>query len=212
MMFAQIIGTSYRHVFVPPRTQLYTESFAYPNATDLVADAPTSWAYTNVGVAFEVKGNLAFAWKVGPPEAGNAPPGFAKWIGAGTFAINQYSAVTLQTPGGVAIGPAVRISGTSGYGLGCQSSGCKIVKVVNGSATEVTQFGSHTSLVSGDVVELDATGTTPTILRVYVNGALDATYTDSSSTLSAGLAGIYNHYSSSNSGDTSFSNITGGNL
>jgi hypothetical protein len=191
------------------KTQLFTESFAYTTNTDLVADAPTNWAYTVSGTAFEVIGNTIYAWQAG--VGGNTgQPGFAKWIGAGTFNANQYVTATFPSITNVEMGPVVRISGTSGYVADCYSGGCRITKDVSGAVTNLTSFGA--AIANGSAIELDASGASSTVLTLLVNGTSYQTVTDSSSPLTTGTVGIANVYLSSNAGDTNISNVKGGNL
>lgn len=194
------------------KAQVYTESFAYTTGTDLVTDAPAKWKYNTSGMGFQVKNNALYSW-IASPDGSSTYPGVARYIGVGTINVNQYATATYNTVGSVNLGPAVRISGKSWYDAYCQAtnSTCGIDKFVNGVATPNIATCSKTAH-AGDIVEIDASGSNPTVLTLYYNGAVCTTYTDSSSPLTSGTTGISNSYGSSNSGDTSLGNVIGGNL
>ena len=100
-----------------------------------------------------------------------------------SFNANHYSELKITTANDG--GPAVR----------CSASGCYYFSGTSGTNTcsvwryktsgNWVQIGSSFSLTfSGtDVIRLAATGSSPTTLKVYLNGTLKATLTDSSSPL-----------------------------
>jgi len=85
-------------------------------------------------------------------------------------------------------GPAVRCS-SSGFYYCTPVSGGTIYRYKTGG-NWVTLGTSKFTAANGDVLRLQATGTSTTTLKVYVNGTLVATVTDSSSPLTSGAAGL----------------------
>lgn len=118
----------------------------------------------------------------------NVSGGFslARWS-ADVFPNDQKAQVDYVPAAGSngAIGPAVRIStagATSCYGLYTDTSNLRFFRLDAGSYSE---FATTTPLVFGDVMRIEAEGST---IRVYVNGVLWTSTTDS--TYSAGSGGI----------------------
>lgn len=94
--------------------------------------------------------------------------------------------------GGTDGGPAVRCTaGGNGYYLGGTSGANAVWKVTGASSW--TQIGSalNFTFTTSDVIQLEATGSTTTTLKVYKNGSLQGTVTDSSSPLTSGSIGFY---------------------
>lgn len=108
----------------------------------------------------------------------------ARWSGD-SFTSDQYARVTAVAPFGYSVGPAVRAQSgvASWYGAYSYAGDEYFYKVIGGVYTEF--LVSADDPASGVVVELQAEGST---LRVYYNGALKFTQTDSS--LSGGAAGL----------------------
>jgi hypothetical protein len=106
---------------------------------------------------------------------------------ADAFAANQWSECKITTANDG--GPAVRCSSSGCYYWTTYSDG-EIWRYKTGGAW--TKIGeANTTVTSSDVIRLEATGTTTTTLKLYKNGALVATVTDSSSPLTSGSAGLY---------------------
>jgi hypothetical protein len=187
------------------KTQIFTDSFPYAGG-DLVANAGGNWTYTLGTSVFYVDSPNASIYNL------NAGTGIAEWTGTGygTASANQYTTGTYLYVGAAETGIAVRVSGSSAYFADCKDLGCKIVKIVSGTPTELTTYGS--TLSNGAVVEFDVTGTAPAVLTVYVNGASYSSYTDSSSPLTTGSWGVVSYYGGSSPGGTELSNVKGGNL
>jgi hypothetical protein len=179
----------------------FSDSFSY-SAGDLVAVSGGNWTYATGG-NFQV-GMVAAHTVSG--NAGAVHPNLAYWSGAGGPApANQSTAMTFTAvaPSPQQLGPAVRVSGTSGYFADIYASGYRIVKVVSGTETYLTSFtGSPTA---GDVFNLTASGTASTVLTLYRNGSPVATDTDSASPITTGTWGIWAYAS----GVAAASNVTG---
>jgi hypothetical protein len=91
---------------------------------------------------------------------------------------DHYCEIELRTNnGGIAAGPAVRMSATGSYALYIFSPDIYIVKIASGSPTTLNQTAQ--SIAIGQVLRLEAQGTT---LRGYVDGVLKLTATDSTYT------------------------------
>lgn len=91
-------------------------------------------------------------------------------------------------------GPAVRCSASGCYyftGTSGASKNCAVWRYKTGG--NWLQIGSSFSVTftSSTVIRLEATGTTTTTLKVYADGTLKATVTDSSSPLTSGSAGLH---------------------
>ena len=131
----------------------------------------------------------------------------AVWT-ANAFANDQYSTYIVATGSTAYLGPIVRFNAgsNSGYfGLYGPGGDNYIVKRVSGSDTNLATNGSGTAYATGDTLELDVVGNTLTFKR---NGTTLLTYTDSSSPITSGSAGI----TGSSAGGTYCSYWEGGNL
>ena len=117
----------------------------------------------------------------------------------GTVGNEQYAKCTIA---GIAtnywFGPAVRIQGTGASQGQCyhvevnQTTNFNVYKVTDGGSIGQTQLGSSIAVtpVNGDLIELRATGTTTTTLKVFRNGSqIGPDFTDSSSALQNGQPG-----------------------
>jgi hypothetical protein len=208
-LFAQFVSGGSRRAIVSSGggpTQVFSDSFSYSNG-DLVVVSGGNWTYTT-GAKFLVTSPFVI------PNQDTAYA-FARWSGTGTPTTNQYSTVHYSALSVAILGPAVRVptSGSNtGYSAACTASGCFIVKLINGTITSLTSTGAPIAI--GDTIELDATGTTPTVLTIKLthSGITSAyqTATDSSSPLTTGTWGIGGRGFAS---DGMYSNnVTGGNL
>jgi len=201
-----------------PHVQIYSESFAYANGSDLQTVAPALWQYsasqTTNPVGFQVKVfdsvSHLYAWN----ETNCCyHPANAKYVGPGTINTDQYSSVTYGGITSVSLGAAVRINGGSWYDAQCDTGSggrCNINKVSN----YVTSFAIATcpNAATTPTIELDAVGTSPTKLTLLINGNICARYTDSASPITSGGVGISNVYGASNSDATFITSASGGNL
>jgi hypothetical protein len=212
-LFAQFIGGGSRRVSYAASgggaTQVFSDSFAYSSTGDLVTISGGNWTYT-AGAKF-----LNYVSPYIEPNETSGGWAYAYWSGAGTPNANQYATVRYAGLALGVFGPAVRVSTAgpdTGYGAACKSAGCQIVKMVNGVQTDLTTTGI--SIAVGDTIELDAAGTTPTVLTIkLIHGGVTSTYqtvTDSSSPLTTGTWGIGGY--SLAGGGTYGDNVTGGNL
>jgi hypothetical protein len=185
------------------KTQIFTNSFPYATGGgDLVTQSGGDWVAAYGTSAFFLNANAIY---------NNSYPAIVSWGGAGgTATTNQGTKITFSVVAGSETGPAVRVASGNAYFADCYSGGCKIVKIVGGTQTGLTSFGA--ALSTGAVVELDATGTSSTVLTLYVNGTSYATYTDTSSPLTTGTWGITSVYGGSSPGNTGVTNATGYNL
>lgn len=105
---------------------------------------------------------------------------------------NQDQYAECKQTGGTDGGPAVRVTtGGNGYYLGGTSGANAVWKVV--SAATWTQIGSalNFTYTTSDVIRIAATGGATTSLKVYKNGSLQGTVSDSSSPLTTGSIGFY---------------------
>lgn len=120
-----------------------------------------------------------------------------KRVSSPTFASNQWAEITLASGATSAIGPAVRIQSDS-------DADCYIVYCNNGNEiiiyriadtgsfgyTSLVSSGTGITLAGGDVIRLEANGTT---LTAYQNGVQRAQTTDA--TYSGGQPGVYTNSS-----------------
>lgn len=130
---------------------------------------------------------------------------YAAYWDSDSFGANQFSAAKGY---GTYFGVVVRVNGSSGYLFRMTTVGTfQIYKMPDW----VKQGDDYTgvSFTDGQVIRLEATGTSTTTLTPYVNGSALATRVDSSSAIESGAVGIYC------SGDYSVSRLddwTGGEL
>jgi hypothetical protein len=106
---------------------------------------------------------------------------------ADTFADDQYAQVTYTQNYGYYAGPVVRAAATRGYWARVESStSITLYRIDNSSSFNLLQTIGSLTIANGDVIRIEAEGTT---IRVYQNGTqrgtdeVDATY-------SSGSAGI----------------------
>lgn len=106
----------------------------------------------------------------------NAAHNISHWATAvNTFANDQFSQATFVTAGDSG-GLCVRWAGTSGYKLvGPAGGNYFLVETTSGTDTDLDNF-AEAEIANGDVVRLEATGTT---IRVLVDGVEMASATDS---------------------------------
>ena len=191
--------------------QAFSDTFQYA-AGDLATNSGGNWTY-NGGAAMYIQGN---SYGI-TPNATDGQYHVLRWSGAGTPNANQYATMVFTRWDGGVLGPAVRVStsgASTGYSLACSPSGgaCAISKTVAGSQNNLTSYGALISL--GDIVELDVTGTTTTVLTVYVTHAGTKTqyltYTDTNSPILTGTWGMGAY--GGNGNGTFASSETGGNL
>lgn len=146
-------------------------------------------------------GATAFTYQTTPTNQITASAGGATrdviWWSADSFSADHYAKVTVSVSGGAGyIGPAVRVvaSGTNYHYL----CGTGIVYKDVASSTSNLSTG-HATCVDNDVVELDATGSSPTTLKLFINGVQDgADITDSSSPITSGSPGVGGYNSTGN--------------
>jgi hypothetical protein len=110
-------------------------------------------------------------------------PGLTLWAGGPTFANDQFAQTTVANLGSANefVGPAVRVSGTTGYLAVIQGAGGSNPGVLrcDGSGSWTSLGSAVSTFVNGDVAKLQITGTT---INLYRNGTLfcgpftDATY------------------------------------
>lgn len=112
---------------------------------------------------------------------------YAAYWDADSFGANQFSAAKATGP---SVGVLVRVNG----------SACYLFRRTTGGTFQLwkmpgwTQLGSDYTSVSftdGQVIRLEATGTSTTTLTPYVNGVALNAYNDSSSPITSGGVGIY---------------------
>lgn len=116
----------------------------------------------------------------------------AAYVNSESYNANQWAECKITTASDG--GPSVRASSSGCYyftGTSSAAAKCSVWRYKSGG--NWVKIGSSFSVVfsSTDVIRLEATGTTTTTLKVYLNGSLQATVTDSSSPLTSGAAGIY---------------------
>lgn len=195
---AQFAGVNYRAI--SPTAPEFTDFFPYTNG-ELASVSGGNWTTVN--------GNMQVISHV---ISNNQTAGYGlySWSGVGSFNANQFATVTFTALGNDDMGPGVRTStsgGNQGYGADCAVGACRITKVVNGVQTNLTSFTGI--LAPGDVIRLEASGTSPTVLTLKKNGAVLQTYTDSTAPItSAGTPGLFGY---GGLGST-VSIVTGGNL
>jgi len=119
-------------------------------------------------------------------------------ISSPTFHADQKISATLVSVsqyGGIAV-RCQSLSDPSGYMVYVNANAMQVI------VTKGNQAGSSTNLVtleagewvSGDILTLEATGTSSTDLKVYKNGVqYGSTYTDSSSPYTSGQPGLYTY-------------------
>lgn len=131
---------------------------------------------------------------------------FAAYWNADSFTANQFSAVEVTGNHG---GVVVRVNGASCYMFKRTTSGTfQMWKWASGW----TQLGADYTGVSfsdGQIVRLEATGTSTTTLTPIVNGVTLATREDSSSAIESGGVGVY---CGGNSGVVTLDDWAGGGL
>ena len=118
----------------------------------------------------------------------------ARWTGAGSFNDNQYSRLTIIAFSGSwqSMGPAVRVNSGLSTGYVTYWTGTNTVglgKLVSGSWTTLNDTCG--TVVVNDVIELDVTGSSTSVLTVKKNGATLCTYSDSSSPITTGTPGLF---------------------
>lgn len=130
-----------------------------------------------------------------------------RWDGSGTFSNDQYASVTLAqffitADPDMFIGPAVRmsadtLSGRDYYGLfvydaaNTSLTSTHVVKYVNNSPTDIYAKATGDNWTNGDVATLEAvTNGSNVDLKVYKNGNLLRTVSDTSGTLTTGKPGL----------------------
>jgi hypothetical protein len=91
------------------------------------------------------------------------------------------------------LGPGVRMSGTdastaAGYAVQWNGSSARIAKRSGGTTTSLKTI---TAPSINDVVKVRVSGTTNTLIEALYNGVLIDSYTDSSSPITSGNAGIW---------------------
>jgi hypothetical protein len=142
----------------------------------------------------------------------NGSTTYISYWNADAFNNNQYSQCIIPSDfvGYGHGGPAVRVqSGAITFYVldyGEVSDTFRIYKCVANSFTKVGADISHT-FSNSEVYKLSAEGTDSVTLSFFVDGNLEATRTDSSSTITDGSAGIYG-----NGGFQSYDNWEGGDL
>ena len=112
---------------------------------------------------------------------------YAAYWDADSFAANQFSSAKGY---GTYFGVVVRVNGSSGYLFRMTTVGTfQVYKMPDW----VKQGEDYTgvSFTDGQVIKLEATGTSTTTLTPYVNGTALATRVDSSSAIESGAVGIY---------------------
>ncbi|HEV2133805.1 MAG TPA: chitobiase/beta-hexosaminidase C-terminal domain-containing protein [Terracidiphilus sp.] len=133
------------------------------------------------GNTFVLSGNSVHA-SAANFAAPNVGGGLALWTTP--YSGNERSAITISTQAsGDWIGPVVRdnLAGywTDSYYLAIAFGGSILVYARSaGGFVQLVNLGSYT-LSSGDVLELDASGTSPVSLTVKINGTTFGTYSDS---------------------------------
>jgi hypothetical protein len=120
----------------------------------------------------------------------NAPTYGVAFFNAAVWGANQWSQVTLINVATWA-GPAVRI-GDAGYYIALANAGAYYVRfrtAVHGydEYTDIAYNVPHT-FSPGDVVKLQVTGN---VLKIYQNGVLLGTYTDTNNFLTSGAPGMF---------------------
>lgn len=130
----------------------------------------------------------------------------AAYWNADSFANDQYAQIKFV--GDISVGASVRCSGGNCYvGYIQNATTLKINKDTGGTFATLGADFTITSLVSGDIVKITATGGATTTLEIFVNGSSIGTRTDSSSPFTTGSAGIWTYRNSS-----LFDDFEGGNL
>ncbi len=142
------------------------------------------------------------------PSAGGASHDVVFW-NVDSFTSDQKSSVTVNLGGGNAyVGPAVRAdaSGNS-YGFLCGTG--TIYKQTAGSPG--TLQSGFSNCANNDVVRLEATGTSTTTLKLFINNVQNGSnVSDSSSPFTTGSAGMYGYGSSDQVLSWTGDNIGGG--
>ncbi len=171
-------------------TQLGADTFTRANETPLASpwlDADVSAANTE----FNLSGNSV------TPELISHDA--AMYLSGITWASNQYAQAKITVTGTTAgSGPGLIVRAGTGspnwsyYRITiCKNATiCDIAKVTVGTYGNIgTRTGTW---VDGDVLRVEATGTTTVTLKIFQNGSqLGADITDSSSALQAGVPGIF---------------------
>lgn len=156
----------------------------------------TNWTdqFTGGGLTTRIISNQA-------NEGSSSSDGALAFWNASAFANDQYAELAISgiEPSGGYVGPTVRCSGTNGslacyIGMALTSGRARIYKATAGFSfpgTLVVDLGtiSGAAWVDGDVVRIEAQGTT---LRMYRNGVQIGTDTTDAS-LASGSAGLFVH-------------------
>ena len=143
-----------------------------PTATDNFPGTSLSGNWTVGSGAFAVNANAV--------STNNNLVVSSAWWNASSFTNDQYAQATVLSLAGDGGGPAVRLSGTSGYMAYFNVSGLYLIDVVTTSI-----LATYAAPTVGQVVGISAVGTT---ITAYVNGVAVGHVT--SSTYASGAAGL----------------------
>lgn len=200
MLASQIIGVGNRKVSsTGSGTQIFCDAIPYSNG-ELSSVSGGNWAQ-GTSANIHVNSNTMISF-----QSDNYAT--YKWTGAGSFTADQYATTTFSTVNNDLLGPAVRANTTGTfYGVQCNNQGCLMAKVVSGTQTNLTAILPPVP-TSGQVVELDVTGTGTATVTFKINGTTIATETDSTP-IASGVPGVAD-YGGHN--DTAVSRVCGGNL
>lgn len=196
----------------------WSDSFPYSTG-NLTTVAGGNWTNDSTyATAFYVNANSPSIVSISNSSScsGSAQMCLSRWTGSGgTAPANQSTSVTYAgISSNYGPGPAVRIDtggANTGYGAICSdvvtgTPYCFIVKVVAGTVTYLTAT-EGAAVPSTATVKLTVTGTSSTVLTLYVNGSVYQTYTDTSSPITSGTGGIIG--TRSDTGDVHITNATG---
>lgn len=184
-------------------TQLASDTFDRANTGTLGA----SWtAVSGASGQFEILSNAANC----PSGTGTA----GDYYNGVTWPADQYSEATIGTVGTVSdegSGPAVRWAAAAftGYIVQTNTTQTRLYKVSGGSFTGPFNDlgGDGAACAANDVLRATVTGTSPAVISVTKNGSEIIRYSDGSSPITSGNAGLWG---SGTGGASSVASWTGG--
>jgi len=168
--------------------------------------ASDNFTRANGAIGSNWSASLGTAWSITSNQAdgGTNNPGYERWVGAGSFANNQYSIVTIGPSAAVHytyFGVVLNDNGTNFYTLIVYGFGDYFLE--KNGATLI--FAAAPLLAVGDTIELDNVGG---VLTGYHNGVPFVTYTDATP-LTGGTPGMACLFAGQ---DAFYSNWVGGNI
>ncbi len=165
-------------------TATFSESTTYTDNFDRADENPaTGWTNVTGKTSLQVVSNAATA-TTGDSHA---------YYSASASGNNQFSAATFSTVATYS-GVSARMQSGANTGYIFKTGGLttlmRMYKVVDGTETQIVDNYS-VSLQDGDVVRLEATGTSTVTLTPYINGSPLTAQTDSTDPIAEGSPGIF---------------------